>query len=75
VLEHERPKVLIESHEGIARGNYAGKDTMHKVFHIVIWWPTIHRESKEYFQRCDTYQRVGKPNKRDAMPLQPQVTL
>jgi hypothetical protein len=28
VLEHERPRVLVESHEGIDGGNYAGKDTM-----------------------------------------------
>jgi hypothetical protein len=26
VLEHERPRILAESHEGIARGHYAGKD-------------------------------------------------
>jgi hypothetical protein len=27
VLEHEIPRVLAEAHEGIARGNYAGKAT------------------------------------------------
>jgi hypothetical protein len=26
-------------------------------------------------QTCDVYQRVGKPNRRDEMPLRPQVTL
>jgi hypothetical protein len=35
----------------------------------------IHKDSKEYYQRCDVCQRVGKPNKRDKIPLQPQVTL
>jgi hypothetical protein len=30
---------------------------------------------KGVFQICDVYQRVGKSNKRDEMPLQPQVTL
>jgi hypothetical protein len=75
VLEHERPQVLAESHEGIAGGHYACKATAQKVFRAGIWWPTIHRDSKEYFQRCDVYQRVGKPNRRDEMPLRPQVTL
>jgi hypothetical protein len=28
VLEHERPRILAESHEGIVGGHYAGKDTM-----------------------------------------------
>jgi transposase InsO family protein len=48
---------------------------MQKVLRIGLWWPTIHRDLKEYCQRCNVYQRVGKPNKRDEMPLRPQVTL
>jgi hypothetical protein len=27
VLKHERPKILIEAHEGIVGGHYAGKST------------------------------------------------
>jgi hypothetical protein len=27
VLEHERPRILTEAHEGIDGVNYAGKDT------------------------------------------------
>jgi hypothetical protein len=59
----------------MAGGNYAGKATAQKVLCAVLWWPTIHRDSKEYCQRCDLCQRVGKPNRRDKMPLRPQVTL
>jgi hypothetical protein len=75
VLEHERPRVLAEDHEGIEGGNYAGKDTTQKVLREGLWWPTIHRDSKEYCERCDVCQKVGKPNRRDKMTLQPQVTL
>jgi hypothetical protein len=75
VLEHERPRILAEAHKGIAGGNHAGKATTQKVLHARLWWPTIHRDSKEYCQKCDVCQRVGKPNRRDDMPLQPQVTL
>jgi hypothetical protein len=75
VLEHERPRILAESHEGIAGGHYAGKATVQKVLCAGLWWPTIHRDSKEYCQKCDVCQRVGKPNRRDEMPLRPQVTL
>jgi hypothetical protein len=35
----------------------------------------MHRDSKNYCQKCDVCQRVGKPNIRDEMPLRPQVTL
>jgi hypothetical protein len=75
VLEHERPRVLVESHEGIVGWNYTGKAAAQKVLCTRLWWPTIHRDSKEYYEICDVCQRVGKPNRRDEMPLQPQVTL
>jgi hypothetical protein len=75
VLEHERPRILVEAHDGIARGHYAGKATVQKVLHVGLWWPTLHRDSKDYYERCDVCHRVGKSNRRDEMPLRPQVTL
>jgi hypothetical protein len=63
VLEHEIPRILEESHEGIARGNYVGKDIVQKVLRTGLWWLTFHRDSKDYCQRCDVCQRVGKPNR------------
>ena len=75
VLEHERPRILEEAHEGIAGGHYARKDTMQKVFHTSLWWPIVHKDAKEYCRNCDVCQRVAKPNMRDEMPIRPQVTL
>jgi hypothetical protein len=75
VLEHERTRILSEAHEGIAEGHYVGKYTTHKVFHVGLWWLTIHRDEKDYFQRFDVFHRVGKPNRWDEMTLLPQVTL
>jgi hypothetical protein len=75
ILEHERPRILAEANEGIERGHYAGKSIMQKVLCTGLWWPTVHGESKDYCQRCDVCQRVGKPNRQDDMPLKPQVTL
>jgi hypothetical protein len=74
-MEHERSMVLAEAHEGIARGHYAGKPTTQKVLYTRLWWPTVHKDAKEYFHTCDVYQRVGKPSRRDEMPLIPQVSL
>jgi hypothetical protein len=51
VLEHERLRILVESREGIAGGHYASKYTMHKVLHIRLWWPIIHKYAKEYFHK------------------------
>jgi hypothetical protein len=75
VLEHERPRILEESQEGIVGGHYVGKNTTKKVLCTGLWWPIIHKDAKEYLHRCDVCQRVGKPNIRDEMPLRPQVTL
>jgi hypothetical protein len=75
VMEHERPVILIEAHEGIVVGHYAGKATVQKVLHARLWWPIVHKYSKEYCQKRDVFQRVGKPSRRDEMTLRPQVTL
>jgi hypothetical protein len=75
VLEHERPRILAEAHEGIAGGHYACKYTAQKVLYAGLWWKTVHRDSKDYCQRCDACQMVGKPNRQDEIPLRPQVTL
>jgi hypothetical protein len=76
VLEHERPRILAEAHEGIEGGHYAGQSyNVQKVLYAGLWWSNVHRDSKDYFQRCDVCQRVGKPNRRDEMSSKPQVTL
>jgi hypothetical protein len=47
VMENERPFILAKVHEGIVGGHYAGKATVQKVLHIGLWWPTVHKDSKE----------------------------
>jgi transposase InsO family protein len=62
-------------HEGIAGGHYAGKETTQKVLKAGLWWPTLHKDAKEYYRACDVCQRVGNPSRRDEMPLALQLTL
>jgi hypothetical protein len=75
VMEVERPLILTKAHEGIAGGHYAGKETVQKVLRVSLWWPTLHRDAKDYSRACDVCQIVGKPSRRDKMPLAPQLTL
>ena len=56
-------------------GHYGGRDTVRKVLCIRIWWPTLHNDVADYARSCDIYQRIGKPSRRDEMPLVLQVTL
>jgi len=46
VLEHERPFIIEESHEGLAGGHYAGNATSHKILRIRLWSPTLHKDAK-----------------------------
>ena len=39
------------------------------------YWRTIFRDAKKYFQSCDSFQRMGKPNRIDNIPLQPQLVV
>jgi hypothetical protein len=75
VMEVERPLILEEAHEGITGGHYTGKTTTQKVLRAGLWWPTLHKDVKEYYRACDVCQRVGKSSRRDDMPLAPQLTL
>jgi hypothetical protein len=75
VMEAERPLILVEAHEGITGGHYAGKATTHKVLRAGLWWATLHKDAKEYYRACDVCQRVGKPYRRYEMPLAPHLTL
>jgi transposase InsO family protein len=52
-----------------------GRLLVQKILCAGLWWPTVHKDAKEYCQNCDVCQRVGKPSRRDEMPLRPQVTL
>ena len=75
VLEHEKPLILAEAHFGAGRGHYAGKAIAQKILTAGLWWPTIHKDAREYCHICDICSRIGKPSRRDEMPLVPQVTL
>jgi transposase InsO family protein len=74
-MENERPIILTYVHERIVGRHYAGKDIAQKILCAGLWWPTIHKDAKEYCHNFDVYQMVGKPSRRDEIPLRPQVTL
>jgi hypothetical protein len=71
VMDHEHPIILVEAHEGIARGHFVGKSTVKNILRAKLWWPTVSKDTKEYFQACDVYQRVENSSMRDEMPLRP----
>ncbi len=71
VLEHEKTLILVEAHAGAAGDHYVGRSTAQKILRAGLWWPTIHKDAKEYCHSCDIYQRIGRPYRRDEMLLVP----
>jgi hypothetical protein len=39
------------------------------------YWPSLFKDAKKYVRDCDSCQRMGQPNHRDEIPLNPQVVL
>ena len=75
VLEHEWKRILEEAHAGVTGGHFAGKATVQKILTAGLWWQPIHKDVKEFCRSYDMCQRIGKPSRRDEMPLKPKITL
>ena len=75
ILKNETKDIIKEVKKGTIGGHYARKVTMHKIMHAKLWYPTIVRDMKEYYEAYDVCERVRKPSRRDEMSLNPQLAL
>jgi hypothetical protein len=75
VREDEVYDILKACHDGPCGGHFADKRTSYKIVRMGYYWPSIFKDAKKYVKACDSCQRVGQPNNRDEMPLNPQVVL
>lgn len=65
--------ILHACHDEPYGGHYAIGRTTYNIFQVGYYWPTLHKDVKQYVSQRDESQRMGNPTKRDEMPLQPQV--
>eukprot|EP00253_Pinus_taeda_P034176 PITA_34176 len=65
--------VLKACHDGPCGGHFADKRTSHKALRMGYYWSSIFKDAKKYVRACDSCQRMGQPNHRDEIPLNPQV--
>ena len=63
--------ILSEVHEGVVGGIYVGKERAQNILCAGLWWPTLYNDAKEFCKIFDVCQRIGKPSRRDKMPLVP----
>ena len=74
-MPHEKEAIIREAHSGTAGGHFTGKLTAQKILAAGLRWPTLHKDTKDFYRCCDIYQKVGKTSQRDEMQLRPQITL
>lgn len=53
VPKFERSHILVDMHEGIMGGHYAGRVTIQNVPHVGLWWPPLHQDLKAHCRACD----------------------
>eukprot|EP00253_Pinus_taeda_P013909 PITA_13909 len=75
IREDEVYDILKACHDGPFRGHFVDKRTTHKILKMGYYWPSLFKDAKKYVQTYDSCQRMGKPNHRDEMLLNPQVIL
>ena len=56
LLEHELDKIMHEAHYGPAGGHFQADTTAKKIQQSGLWWPTIHKDCKNFVIRCDRCQ-------------------
>ena len=62
-------------HDGPCGGHFADKRTTHKILRMGYYWPSLFKDAKKYVRAYESYQRMGQPNHRDEISLNPQVIL
>jgi hypothetical protein len=75
IREDEVYDILKACHDGPCGGHFADKRTTHKILRMGYYWPSLFKDAKKYVRACDSYQRVGQPNHRVEIPLNPQIVL
>jgi hypothetical protein len=75
VREDEVYDILKACHDDPCGGHFADKRTTYKILRMGYYWPSLFKDARKYVKACDSCQRVGQPNHRDEMPLNPQLVL
>jgi len=57
------------------RGIFSGRKTATKVLQCDFYWPTLFRDTFEYYKSCPRFQQLGRINRTDIIPLNPIIVV
>eukprot|EP00253_Pinus_taeda_P026082 PITA_26082 len=75
IREDEVYDILKACHDGPCGRHFSNKRMTHKILRMGYYWPSLFKDAKKYVRTCDSCQRMGQPNHRDEIPLNPQGIL
>jgi hypothetical protein len=65
----EGMKIIEKCHSSPYGGHYGAFRAHAKIWQSRFFWPTMYQDTKDFVRRCNSYQRHGNINSRNAMPL------
>ncbi|CAL9025431.1 unnamed protein product [Prunus brigantina] len=61
---------LFFAHHYACGGHFGQKRTTEKILQSWLFWPTLFKDSQNWYKACDRCQRVGNQSRRNEMPQQ-----
>ena len=75
IREDEVYDILKACHGGPCGGHFVDKRTTHKILRMGYYLSSLFKDANKYVRAYDSCQRMGQPNHRYEIPLNPQVIL
>ncbi|KAJ8763777.1 hypothetical protein K2173_003559 [Erythroxylum novogranatense] len=71
VPHEECDDIISACHSMVCGGHFSARRTSRKILDSGFYWPTLFKDSFNFFRSCDKCQRFGGLGKRHEMPQQP----
>ena len=67
--QEDAKKVVVELHDGPARGHFSRDTTTHQILRAIYYWPTLFKDAHTHVRKCDACQRCVGRQAKAAGPL------
>ncbi|XP_062103840.1 uncharacterized protein LOC133814955 [Humulus lupulus] len=75
IPDDEVSSVLIFCHNDACGGHFSVKKTAAKILQCGLYWPTLFKDTNEFFRSCVRCQKLGSLSRHHMMPLNPILVI